>query len=177
MDQVGSVHVLSDLADPVRDERLPEARLRDVSLPADLSVEEVPSQVDTDRAAGGGGLGTTEPGVVGAGRPGGKQDRAAAVDLHEGDAGVGAPPHRFEGDVAGVAEDHDPADGALRPWKLAFPAVAADPVADQQVPAGDADAEPVSVGDEHASVGGITTEDVVYRDGGHPARPGRAVGR
>jgi hypothetical protein len=86
--------------------------------------------------------------VAGGGAHG--DELAGAADLREDRADVGDPAQRFEGDVAGVADDHDalePARGAVVAASLALVANA---VVDDEVASFDVELEAVAVGDDDA---------------------------
>jgi len=85
----------------------------DGGLPVDFRGQQCPGDPDADGGVGGGGLRAAQPRVVAAGGAGGQQQPAVGVQLDDGDAGVGAPTDGVEADAAGVAEQHDPRDGAL----------------------------------------------------------------
>jgi len=106
-------------------------------------------------------LGSSQPWIVVLGAPGGEQQGAVGGELGDGDAGVVAPPHRFQRQAAGVAEDDDAPNGALYPGQAAGAAVRAETVREDEVPTGDRDAEPVSVEDEYPCSGGVAAEDIL----------------
>jgi hypothetical protein len=64
------------------------------------------------------------------------------------------PAQSIERNVAGSADDHQPAQLAGRSMETTRTTVAADPLLDDQVPAADVDLEAVAVGDGDASVRG-----------------------
>jgi len=111
--------------------------------------------VHTDRA-GGGGLCSPQPGVIELCPTGGQQQPAVGVELGEDDTGVSAPADRFQGEVPGVPEDHDPPHGALRPGQAAGAAMLAESVDQDEVAAGDGDGQSEAVQNEDSFVRAIS---------------------
>ena len=75
--------------------------------------------------------------------------------MDERRADVVQPAQRVERDVAGVADQHEPAELRGDAVVAAGLALAADAVVDDQVPAVDVDLEPVAVRDADAVAGGL----------------------
>jgi hypothetical protein len=153
-----------EVFDPVRHGGSSKLVRRDLGLPLQLGTEQRFRDVDPNVTEWGGGLGAAQPGIIAAGLPRHGQEPVVAVELHDGDPNIGAPTDRFEAQVAGVTDDHQPSQFAFGPAVATCPAMLADPVVDKQVAAVDANGQAVSVGDGDTPIGGVAVEQV--GDGG-----------
>jgi len=125
------------------------------ACPRDLRSQQIARDLDPNGVGRGKGLSPTQRGVAWAGRGRGGDELPVAVDVDQRGADVVEPPEGFQGDVAGMADQNQPAklgaDAVITPRLT----IAADPVVDDQVAAVDGDFEPVAVGDADAVVGGL----------------------
>jgi hypothetical protein len=81
------------------------------------------------------------------GRRRGGDQLAVAVDMDQGGADVVEPAECLESDVAGMADEHEPAELGDDAVVAAGAALAADAVVDDQVSAVNVELEPVAVSD------------------------------
>jgi hypothetical protein len=90
------------------------------------------------------GLGSAKTRSVAALRPERREDPAISVDLEIARANIGEPADRLQGDRPGMTEDDEPTEPPSRPVDQGLTSVSADPVADAELTAKDADIEAVA---------------------------------
>jgi hypothetical protein len=125
-------------------------RSGDPCLSVEFVTEDVPGQLDADRPGSGHRLGASQPRMIQAQGRGGDEHSAVGGDVDEGDASVREPADGFEGDVASVAEKHQPPETVGCTAEASGPAIGAPSIFDGEMPLVDVDADSPTVGNKHA---------------------------